>query len=206
MAEGKFMCKEIPSIVKEFAEKCDREKFGINTLRTFHPKLPIKIYFPDNKPGYGNLRITIGRTSNLRRTEEVILRFSHLIKTLDYMYLNLHPHFKLDENPDLDARIMQNFRWIHEAILGSDSFIPILGPVQVDAHQRAPWEKKGLRDGELFSPFQLELVDYFSMEGRENSKLMETAAAALLDWHKLFCPDGLKTLVGIKKDGNPYDS
>ncbi|KAA1074328.1 hypothetical protein PGT21_001414 [Puccinia graminis f. sp. tritici] len=164
--------------------------------RSYHPKLPIAVYFSNRKVGYQPLRSLWYMSRNVVKPDVINQSFTSLIKFLDNIHLKalLHYNIPATESAKNREKLLQ---WLMQSIFEPTDSLPVIGFTKVHG-TTAPWDEPTKKSEELFGRTQRILIIYFSQY--PTYEYMKAASVSLLaTWYKDCHPSAFYS-------NNPFDT
>ncbi|KAA1113659.1 hypothetical protein PGTUg99_016886 [Puccinia graminis f. sp. tritici] len=182
----------IRSSIELFEKKNDIPNLKSQTL-SIHPRLLISIYYLQETPEYGFLLVLKQNDVELFRCREMSIAYKRLLRAMNYIHLAILDRMNLD-SPERYERRKALFQWLHKNVVEPQTGIPIYGKIKLNVPNLAPWEDGSYRDEELFTPVQVELMEYLSSQNNPVN-LKAHAASIFTAWYQLHFSSEFPTLV-----------
>ncbi|POV99551.1 hypothetical protein PSTT_13705, partial [Puccinia striiformis] len=163
----------IKSSISAFTGACRRQPSLRNLDLSIHPRLSTSIYFLQNTPGYGVLRI-------VTQQKQEAIHVNDMPRLIDDRLHPFHVFQTIEDNG---------------IIFNPETGLPLTGKIKLHHADLAPWEDASfVRAGDLYDPIQLNLIEYFAKD--QNPDNLKTHAAFILTaWYQAHYPDELNSLL-----------
>ncbi|EFP83705.1 uncharacterized protein PGTG_09418 [Puccinia graminis f. sp. tritici CRL 75-36-700-3] len=177
-----------------FEGHCDRAGIGDYRLKSMHPKLPMAMYFFNNKSAFPVVRVLRKSERSPLTTVGLVHMFKKLIKAINYLHIEVLERLKIDES-EFSSRGINLFQWLFKSIAHPDGSIPVIGIIKIK-NNLAPWDD--MTDGVLrsFGQVQLKLIEYFSNDDTEFN-LKDAASFITTSWFQDHLPKDFLNLAQI---------
>ncbi|POW04797.1 hypothetical protein PSTT_10156 [Puccinia striiformis] len=187
----------IKSSISAFTGACRRQPSLRNLDLSIHPRLSTSIYFLQNTPGYGVLRIVTQQKQEAIHVNDMPVFYKRLIRAIDCIHFHVFKRLRTTGEGIVSRRRQLSY-WLLRIIFNPETGLPLTGKIKLHHADLAPWEDASfVRAGDLYDPIQLNLIEYFAKD--QNPDNLKTHAAFILTaWYQAHYPDELNSL--LKKD------
>ncbi|EFP80581.2 uncharacterized protein PGTG_06537 [Puccinia graminis f. sp. tritici CRL 75-36-700-3] len=162
-----------------------------NLYLSKHPKLPVIMYFQEDQPLSGHLRVAEQGHKQLRMSKFKLL-FKKLLKAANILHAEI---LKLGTPEEVwDERRVELFQWLNALAVEAPNLLPIIGSVTIKNKRLAPWEDISYDGIELYTPAQVKILEYLS-KSQSVQSLQEDSAYFLTAWYQEKYPNEYENLV-----------
>ncbi|KAI9614623.1 hypothetical protein H4Q26_009006 [Puccinia striiformis f. sp. tritici PST-130] len=184
----------IKSSISAFTGACRRQPSLRNLDLSIHPRLSTSIYFLQNTPGYGVLRIVTQQKQEAIHVNDMPVFYKRLIRAIDCIHFHVFKRLKTTGEGIVSRRRQLSY-WLLRIIFNPETGLPLTGKIKLHHADLAPWEDASfVRAGDLYDPIQLNLIEYFAKD--QNPDNLKTHAAFILTaWYQAHYPDELNSLL-----------
>ncbi|KAA1069509.1 hypothetical protein PGT21_026710 [Puccinia graminis f. sp. tritici] len=169
----------------------DKAKVFKSSLRSYHPKLPIAMFFGKTKHDQNALRMINSRDGTLLSEEYYIIpKFRILLKTVDHLHVNTLEKLSIQGSKSRRMRY-DSLKFLAEEITKPKVGLPLIGTCEAVNGDVAPWYDKSYKNFKLFGELQLKMLEYLT-EDLTNARMMNVSAYSLAIWYYHHHPSYLR--------------
>ncbi|PLW08299.1 hypothetical protein PCASD_23211 [Puccinia coronata f. sp. avenae] len=183
-----------------FNQKCEelRPKFGSRKYSSNHPYLPLRLYPLESSrrpANWGLVRVVMDK-GGVVPLDTVNVKLKRLFWAVEDVHIHVVKYLRIRNKESFKCR-KEVLDWLIEITLTSrkEHHIPVNGMVRLNQNL-APWDDPSYASQELFSPAQLLLIRFFSLDLTPES-LRQHAASLLTSWYQSHSPESFKFLQNL---------
>ncbi|POV95069.1 hypothetical protein PSHT_15859, partial [Puccinia striiformis] len=149
----------IKSSISAFTGACRRQPSLRNLDLSIHPRLSTSIYFLQNTPGYGVLRIVTQQKQEAIHVNDMPVFYKRLIRAIDCIHFHVFKRLRTTGEGIVSRRRQLSY-WLLRIIFNPETGLPLTGKIKLHHADLAPWEDASfVRAGDLY--IILNLIEYF---------------------------------------------
>ncbi|KAA1066108.1 hypothetical protein PGT21_021585 [Puccinia graminis f. sp. tritici] len=149
-------------------------------LRSYHPKIPIIMFFSKTNDGPRILRITSSIGGSTYDENYMTAKLRSVLKSVDFLHVGILERLKVGKSEFEDRREKLLQYIIHQITKPADS-LPLIGTFK-SGKDVAPWFDKAYQKHRLFGEMQLKLIECFSGDVTL-ATLVNASAFLIANWY-----------------------
>ncbi|KAA1067494.1 hypothetical protein PGT21_007254 [Puccinia graminis f. sp. tritici] len=197
---GSFGTKDpiFQSTFKRFNDNLAATSLRKLEVKSFHPKLPIAMYFVDKKSDRLPFRVLSREDRSAIKNRVFNSMFKRLAKAMKIFHLEILSRLDIKTPETILTRTEEMLQWLLKSIIEPTDSLCVIGHARING-DFAPWEDITNGALSLYGQAQLELIDYFST--RFSNPILESSAVFILSlWYKYYHPKEFNFLAALSHE------